>query len=222
VHAGPGSWVLLPTGVPFSARFAPGCRRHHTLFIRFTLYTRESIDWFLLYRLPVLIAAEGPKAWTATAREILRQMEHGLDSIRRMKANALLHGLLAEIVALRYGDIRPAPSERARKVDQAYRLIRWMEHHLAESFTLADLAGQLHASTDYVNDLFRTVTGQPPMQYANWLRVRRAKSLLADRTLSVQDVSGMVGIADPHYFSRLFKKIEGVSPSQYIRHLHRL
>jgi YesN/AraC family two-component response regulator len=139
-----------------------------------------------------------------------------------MKANALLHGLLSEMFELRCQDIKPARSERSKKVDQAYRLIQWMESHLTEPFTLADLAKQLHVSTDYVNDLFRTVTGHPPMQYANQLRVRQAKSLLADQTLSVQEISRLVGIADPHYFSRLFKKFEGVSPSRYIRHLNQL
>ena len=53
------------------------------------------------------------------------------------------------------------------------------------------------------------------MDYLTGLRINKSKELLCDDKLSVQDVAELVGYRDLKYFSRLFKKTTGVSPSDY-------
>jgi two-component system response regulator YesN len=53
------------------------------------------------------------------------------------------------------------------------------------------------------------------MRYANLLRIKRARQYLAQTNWPIQEIGTLVGIDDAHYFSRLFRKYEGMSPSQY-------
>ena len=63
--------------------------------------------------------------------------------------------------------------------------------------------------------MFKEQTGYPPLQYINKLRIERAKQLLADAGLSVSECAETLGFTDVNYFSRLFRKFTGVSPSKY-------
>lgn len=67
----------------------------------------------------------------------------------------------------------------------------------------------------YFSTLFKKETGQNFMDYLTELRISKAKELLCGEELSVQDVAEQVGYRDLKYFSRLFKKLTGVSPSDY-------
>jgi YesN/AraC family two-component response regulator len=55
--------------------------------------------------------------------------------------------------------------------------------------------------------------------YLSSVRITQAKSLLRDPDLTVKDVTYRVGYIDPNYFSRVFKKSEGMSPSEYRSHI---
>ena len=57
--------------------------------------------------------------------------------------------------------------------------------------------------------------GMTPMQYITFLRITRAKELLRSTDYSIQEISSMVGYENPLYFSRIFKKQTGYSPSEY-------
>ena len=63
--------------------------------------------------------------------------------------------------------------------------------------------------------LFKSVYGTTPVKFVNGLRVERAAELLADSDIPISEISGMVGYNDVYYFSRMFKKIIGVSPGAY-------
>lgn len=93
--------------------------------------------------------------------------------------------------------------------------LRYMTERLAEPLTLAELAGHLVLSKPYVTYLFNQETGFPPIEYFLRLKMQRASQLLDLTGLSVKEVAAAVGISDPYYFSRLFKKIIGSSPSSY-------
>ena len=66
-----------------------------------------------------------------------------------------------------------------------------------------------------IRDRFKKETGQNFMDYLTELRISKAKELLCGEELSVQDVAEQVGYRDLKYFSRLFKKLTGVSPVSY-------
>ncbi len=107
----------------------------------------------------------------------------------------------------------PEPSPPARSVD----VIRdYLEAHLADRVTLADLA-RATGLTDYaVLRGFRRATGIPPHRYLTQLRVRRAGELLSAGHSPVM-VARAVGFADQSHLTRHFRRLVGVTPGTYTR-----
>ena len=100
----------------------------------------------------------------------------------------------------------------ARIVDKAKKYI---EEHYGEELTLPDVADQVFVSSSYLSRIFKKAGSINFSEYVNQVRVDHAKELLADGELMTYQVGDMVGYSDPHYFSRIFKKITGHSPSYY-------
>ncbi|WP_123041078.1 AraC family transcriptional regulator [Cohnella candidum] len=102
--------------------------------------------------------------------------------------------------------------KRERYLEQA---IRYMTDRLNDSVTLPELSKHTGLSKQHLNYLFKKETGCPPVDYFLRMKMQRAGQMLDLTDLSVKEVCGAVGISDPYYFSRLFKKMMGVSPTEY-------
>ncbi len=85
----------------------------------------------------------------------------------------------------------------------------------AEAFDLDAWAAQCGLTKSYFIQLFKKTTGMPPYRYLTSYRIQQARQLLLFSDLSVSEVGRACGYFDYNYFSRLFKKMEGVSPSQF-------
>ena len=81
--------------------------------------------------------------------------------------------------------------------------------------TLADLASRAGYSPQHLNRSFRAALGMTPLRYLTNLRLQRAVALLHENRLTVAAIARKVGIEDEYYFSRLFRRHTGRSPSQY-------
>ena len=106
---------------------------------------------------------------------------------------------------------------RVHRQDMVRGALEYIEEHYTEDLRVGDLAAQVHLSPDHLRRVFRRLTGLSPLEYINQLRIRRATELLATTVLSVTEVGMEVGIADPSYFTRLFRQHVGQSPSAYRR-----
>ncbi len=93
------------------------------------------------------------------------------------------------------------------------KLLEYIETHVSENFTSDEVASEMHVDYDYLNRVFKRHIGYPIMQYRNRLRMQMACRLIQKHP--IERVSQMVGFENPYYFCRLFKKIEGISPSDY-------
>ena len=95
------------------------------------------------------------------------------------------------------------------------KLIARLNRHYMEVWDIQMMADYCHLSTDYFSHRFKQVTGVPPIQFLNSLRIERAKELLLAEHLSVSEVAELVGYKDPLYFSKAFKKATGMSPKLF-------
>ena len=93
-------------------------------------------------------------------------------------------------------------------------LLAFLEQHLAEDLTLADLAQRAGFTPQHLNRLFRRHLGATPLQIHGDLRLRHAAVLLAEGTRTVKAVAAQVGYADAAYFSRLFTARFGRTPKE--------
>ncbi|TCW61468.1 response regulator [Treponema sp. J25] len=94
-------------------------------------------------------------------------------------------------------------------------ILRYLEGHYHQDVSLSVLAERFRISTSYITKLFKKYTGQTLMEYITYKRIARAVELFAVHPeLSVKEVAALVGFEDQCYFSRVFKKITGKSPSE--------
>jgi signal transduction histidine kinase/AraC-like DNA-binding protein/CheY-like chemotaxis protein len=95
------------------------------------------------------------------------------------------------------------------------RCVAFMNARYSEPIARWQLAEAVNASEDYLARLFRKELGLSPWDYLTRLRVERAKERLAKGSESVAAVGARVGFPDQAYFSRVFKKVTGISPQAY-------
>lgn len=99
-----------------------------------------------------------------------------------------------------------------QKIDQS---IAYMASHLHEPLSVAKLASVANISCSHFFVVFKRRTGQAPIDYFIHLRMRRARRLLAETSMSVKDIASTLGYEDPFYFSRVFKSVASVPPTEY-------
>lgn len=97
-------------------------------------------------------------------------------------------------------------------------ITRYLQEHLEEDISLSILAEEFHLSAQYISQLFKSEIGVNFLSYLTGIRMEKAKKLLLLSTaLSIAEVSELSGYGDYRVFTKVFKKAEGVTPSQYRR-----
>lgn len=127
---------------------------------------------------------------------------------------------LAVASALRTWLLRAALAWRRERALEEVRfplaeVISRMREHPGSTFSVADLAQELGISTFHLIRRYRQLTGQSPLQHFLQMRIERACRLLDETELPVSRIAEELGYTDPHYFSRVFRKLTGLSPSAY-------
>lgn len=84
-----------------------------------------------------------------------------------------------------------------------------------KEISLDDVSREVDISPYYFSKIFKEETGKNFIEYVTEIRMEKAKELLQSSTLSMKEICGEVGYADPNYFSRTFKKNVGLTPTEY-------
>ncbi len=93
--------------------------------------------------------------------------------------------------------------------------IEYIHLNLNAELSLSIISGELNKNSSFLSNQFKKETGKTITKYIQESRIERAMQLLISTELSIQEISETVGIHDLSWFSKLFKNIVGVSPSQY-------
>ncbi|MGN0713824.1 MAG: helix-turn-helix domain-containing protein [Anaerovoracaceae bacterium] len=89
--------------------------------------------------------------------------------------------------------------------------------HLAEDMSLSVLAEEFHLNPQYISQLFKNEIGVGFLAYLTNIRMEKAKKLLMSTSLSLGEISEKSGYGDYRVFTKVFKKSEGITPSQFRR-----
>jgi AraC-like DNA-binding protein len=106
-----------------------------------------------------------------------------------------------------------------KKTEKPFAKAIAMMNDFSQNHTLSDYAQASFMSEGHFTRAFKSFYGVSPIKYKTKLQTDYAKYLLASTSLKVSAVATLSGIADPLYFSRVFKKNTGCSPEQYRKNL---
>lgn len=106
-------------------------------------------------------------------------------------------------------------SENVKLNAVAENILEYIKKHYQGEISLQDVAGSLNYSDAYFCKLFKQCFGKSFLVFLTEYRVEEAKKLLGDISINIKDVSAKVGYQDSSYFTRVFKRMEGVTPTEY-------
>ena len=133
--------------------------------------------------------------------EMLQSKENAVEYVKKIMEKAV--ELREKNSSNRYGTV----------VDQVKKYIE--EHYEEEELSLNLLASYVNFSPNHLSMIFSQQTGQTFIKYLTDFRMNKAKELLKGTSMRSSEISLEVGYKDPHYFSYLFKKTQGMTPTQY-------
>jgi two-component system, response regulator YesN len=145
---------------------------------------------------------------------VLKRMSATLarnESARRLEAVFEAQSFDPDFVAF----FRRLLDESIRKDDLVGYAARRIEERFDTDIALGDVAAELEVSESTLGRRMKQVTGCTFVEYATMVRVRKALEMLADPACRVSEVACKVGISDARYFSALFKRYTGFTPSRF-------
>ncbi|WP_256756918.1 response regulator [Cohnella sp. WQ 127256] len=93
--------------------------------------------------------------------------------------------------------------------------IDYINNNIEKSFSIKDIADYLHISESYLSKLFKNKTSFTFLEYCTNFRIKKAADLLIENNIKVYEVADKVGYQDSRYFSTLFKKGIGLTPTEF-------
>lgn len=115
---------------------------------------------------------------------------------------SIFYGLINFDESLLYGD----------SIDKA---VKFIKNNYSKRLTVSELAQIAGYSQSYFNSEFVRLVGKSPIRYLNEIRIERAKELLRTKLFSINEIAEDCGFENVYYFSNVFKKYTGISPSKF-------
>lgn len=112
-----------------------------------------------------------------------------------------------------------AKVENNQIIEDIDNAMLYFADHYNEEICIEDYAKEHHMSISWFIRSFKQYTGSTPMQYILAKRIYNAEALLQNESYNITEISNIIGYDNPLYFSRIFKKVKGISPTEYRKHI---
>lgn len=125
-----------------------------------------------------------------------------------------------ELSKVLYDYLAEEMKENATKKESTHhgvisRAMVFIDENYMNNISLNDVAESINMSYFYFSRLFKESTGQSFSDYLTEYRVEKSIELMRDESLSIKQISYDIGYNDPNYFSKIFKKLKGITPTDY-------
>jgi AraC-like DNA-binding protein len=102
-----------------------------------------------------------------------------------------------------------------KRLDTFHHAINYIEQNYTENISVPELAARFNMSASYFAHFFKEYSQKSVIEYINETRITHAKNFLEKEDLPINDIALRVGFSDINYFSRKFKAVTGISPTEY-------
>lgn len=106
-----------------------------------------------------------------------------------------------------------------KNADMIYSALHYINANYDQRITLQQISDYVHFSPPYFSKIFKKELNTTFTQYLTKVRIEESKKLLADTSLALADIPGMVGFEEQSYFTKVFRAVTGISPGKYRDHL---
>ncbi|MBM7573033.1 response regulator [Aquibacillus albus] len=147
--------------------------------------------------------------------------EDGLSVYLQKDANLTYKDLEGRLYAF-YTEVHEfIASKRSNRTEKLVAEIKtYMDENYGDNITLTSLSHKLNISPSYLSVLFREFVSQNFSDYLTNIRIQKAKELLKNTDLRINEIAAKIGYRDAYYFSSVFKKVIGMKPTQYREYLN--
>jgi AraC-like DNA-binding protein len=203
-----GSMVYFPRGTPHSARSDP--QQPWSFYsVGFEAIGGNADTRRRLGQLPTHVRLANTPQIARYFQQLQRAWARQADGFL-LECRGLLLLLLQQFVSAAQQTERVAP--QAAKIAA---VVKFLHSNVGQTYSVGVLAGRAGLSESRFRVLFQRVTGLPVTRYQNHLRIAAAQNLLASGHWTVGAIADELGFQDVYYFSRLFKRMTGVSPTAW-------
>lgn len=108
---------------------------------------------------------------------------------------------------------------RSKNMERFNTVFKYIESNYTEKVTVASCAQMLNITGSHFCHLFKLITGKTLSSYVNYLRLKKAETLLKNTSLNITEIALATGFNDITYFTRLFSRQRRMSPSEYRREI---
>lgn len=154
------------------------------------------------------------KLWTIFEKALYERNHYSIGSKGLIDAYLMEMLILIYRTMLSQEGLNNVISEKGTTHQKLELMIKYIHHNYTNRITLDELSEQFELSKQYIIRLFKERYHQTPIQYIQQYRLYMAKKLMHDSDLTISEIAYQVGFSNPFYFSRLFKRYEGVTPSE--------
>ncbi|OGV39869.1 MAG: hypothetical protein A2020_15735 [Lentisphaerae bacterium GWF2_45_14] len=206
---GPGKGFLWQIDDPETIYYYPENSRKPWRFIFITFYNAMDMTMEMCSRFGHVyhLAPENPMI--ANLRSFSR-FDGTMIEMSSGECLNLISGIFAELLASAQENVHESPSTSI-----ARRVKKYIHEHLGDSFTLKDAADFLKISQEHLSRTFKKETGMSPVEYVKNEKIKMACELLKSSPLSCKEILTELGYENSSYFTRIFRKAVGKSPSEY-------
>jgi AraC family transcriptional regulator, melibiose operon regulatory protein len=174
------------------------------------IQSNESLKQMIRFRLPYVVLKNSEEVYV-TLKSLIMELDRN-DSTENTLVYLLFDQLLIKLSRLFCEENRRDSGPGIIYVKKA---VLYMHQNYNKDIQIKDIAAAVNVHPGYLHRIFKNNKGCTIMDYLTRIRIEKAKSLLANTDIQITDLSDYIGISSRQYFSFVFKKHTGLSPSLY-------
>lgn len=206
VIAQSGDIVYTPINYEYSVRFFDFEDGNYTIGVNFFLYDEDNSPFVLSNE--IIIFNQKSSGCSSLFIKLDKYSESTIKRPSKMKAAMYdILSILSE--STRTGNLH---KEKFGVISEG---INYLEHNEEQSLSIPEIATLCNVSEIYFRKLFKEYSGMSPIKFRIKGKIEKAKLYLEYENMTVQEISDYLGFISPAYFTKQFKAIEGITPSEY-------